>query len=83
MARKRNSNSSQPQQSLFDESPNSETIERAITGSSDTPTPAIIICPKCGAVAAKSVKGGEFQGVYYCQGACSYGDNFYFKPEVK
>jgi hypothetical protein len=39
-----------------------------------------IVCPKCGGAAAKSVKGGEFIGLYYCQGPCSCGDNFYFTP---
>lgn len=90
--------SSQP--SLFqpqDESPNSETIERAISGPSNdgagapqsgthtsaetAKVPVVITCPSCGGPAAKSVKGGEFTGNYYCQGACSYGDNYYFRPE--
>lgn len=42
-----------------------------------TPPPQEIKCPQCGGPAAKSTRE---PGQYYCHGACSYGDNFYFTP---
>lgn len=89
MAKKSKTVSTSRQGNLFeiqDESPNSETIEQAITGpqvnqmsmtsSSTSPKEAQQPrCPQCGGPAALSMKES---GKYYCQGACSYGDNFYF-----
>lgn len=73
MAKKRSSNYFQA--SMF-EPPE----EKKHEPSSATPAPAITVCPKCGAKAARSAKGGEYIGVWYCTGACSYGENFYFTP---
>lgn len=39
-----------------------------------------VVCPKCGAPGAQSMRGGEYSGMWYCTGGCSYGDNFYFTP---
>lgn len=96
MARKSKPVSTSQQGNLFsiqDQSPNSETIEQAITGKTSSETELRSVpnvdsrgadttvpitapkCPQCGGPAALSLKES---GKYYCQGACSYGDNFYF-----
>lgn len=80
MVKKRSWSSSQP--NLFQEepTPSSSTTEEITPTPPPPPPPVKIVCPKCGGAAAKSVKGGEFIGLYYCQGPCSCGDNFYFTP---
>ena len=78
MGKKRNSHFGQTnQKNLF---PEPETPKIPVP----VPIPENVVkCPQCGGSAAKSLKWSVREGTYYCTGACSYGDNFYFTYEEK
>lgn len=90
MAKRRNVVSSSQQASLFSEPKMEESTHEPVqpeqAASIETPQsvettpPKKIICPKCKAEMVAPSMNLEHKGEYFCQGACSYGENFYFKP---
>ena len=61
-----------------------ETAQIGMTGTAEAGTaPAVdagpVRCPQCKGPAAPSLNI-EHRGEYFCGGACSYGENFYFRP---